>query len=663
MLLPILLIFGGILLFLQYMTSSDSESLPEKSGKEKEAPVAKRDSEKYAAGGSSLQFRQVADKGAARSAQVDTGRFLVKLSSRGGRIDGLYVKSHDDLLLPKEAIEKSGDALAIQNRAIEVTRGNGMDFQMHLYWSGAHSEHLAYPPLNNADFSESRLQSDREQGLHEAHYDLPLRFRGHRLALSKIYVFYDGENYFRQMTVLRNLERREFQLDFLWEGERKYGHLYYKPFGDIGPAEGAGEVRTSLGSGRFFYYNHQVKNRSNNYRSGGGGCFPFGCTSIDQAGTYSRFLEAPNTLEFIGSSSRYFFAYSEFLAPANVSQQRLDGVIYKNQNDPSGREAFTTVLLSVTLASRTKTPLAIPNLLPITEGKDIYQVHEEYSESIRKLQKERKDAIIIDNKVFVGVRSAEAHSFHDPRLMQAAFGLSEPNAEAEEVIYTGFTAVFSKIRDLIVMLMRWLYGFIGNYGWAIIAIALSFKLVTFPLNQMQAKSMKRMSALRPEIESINTKYKENPQEKQKRIMELYRKHNINPARGCLPILIQMPIFIALYSAFSESIELWHSPFILWMKDLSQPDTVWVIPYIDLNLNILPLIMSGSQILQQRFTTVVSDSQQKTMLYLMPVIMLFFFWQIPSGVTLYWTVQNIIAILWQVIANQLGDAGIIKKRQK
>ena len=195
---------------------------------------------------------------------------------------------------------------------------------------------------------------------------------------------------------------------------------------------------------------------------------------------------------------------------------------------------------------------------------------------IKLLQKERRDALIIDNKVFVGVRSSQSHAFKNPALMQAAFGESKPNAEAEESLYqSAYTALFSGVSNFIITVMRWLYAFIGNYGWCIIIIALGFKLLTFPLNQMQVKGMQKMSELRPELEAINQQYGKNPQEKQKRVMQLFKKHNYNPAKGCLPVLIQMPIFVGLYSAFSGSVELWRSPFILWMDDLSRPDTVWL----------------------------------------------------------------------------------------
>jgi len=122
------------------------------------------------------------------------------------------------------------------------------------------------------------------------------------------------------------------------------------------------------------------------------------------------------------------------------------------------------------------------------------------------------------------------------------------------------------------------------------------------------------------------------------------------------MLIQIPIFIALYSAFTESIELWRSPFILWMKDLSEPDTIMTLNLGIVNalpLNILPLLMVASQFAQQKLTTVSSDPQQKMLMYFMPLIMIFFFWSMPSGVTLYWTVQNIISVLWQVAANRFA----------
>jgi len=183
--------------------------------------------------------------------------------------------------------------------------------------------------------------------------------------------------------------------------------------------------------------------------------------------------------------------------------------------------------------------------------------------------------------------------------------------------------------------------------------AILFKLIFYPLNQKQAESMKKMQALSPEIKVINEKYAKDPQLKQQKIMELYKKHKANPMGGCLPIAIQIPIFIALYTAFSDTIDLWDSPF-LWIQDLSEPDTVLTIPDfmgMELGLNILPLVMVATQIIQTKMTSVSSDPNQKAMMYVMPVVMLYFFWSMPSGVTLYWIMQNIFSVLQQYVTNK------------
>ncbi len=217
------------------------------------------------------------------------------------------------------------------------------------------------------------------------------------------------------------------------------------------------------------------------------------------------------------------------------------------------------------------------------------------------------------------------------------------------------------VRDAIVWFLQILYKVIPNYGIGIILFALLFKLVFWPLNQKQAESMKKMQALQPQLKELNEKYKDNPQEKQRRTMALYKEKKVNPLGGCLPMVIQLPIFIALYSAFSDAYELWKSPFISgWINDLSEPDTVYTfaksLPLIGgMNLNILPLLMTGSQFLQSKFTMVSGgDGQQKLMMQLMPLMLLFFFWSMPSGVVLYWTVQNLLSIAQQIYTNRRED---------
>lgn len=625
--LPVFLVGAAVILLMQ--TFQDP---PPSSGGQSAAVPAPADLRRYG----DFQFA----KGPGQELTVETGHLVAKLSSQGARITGLYLESHDNLKIPATVIAAAGDPLAEKYEALEVTRGNGMDFQFHVYANQVKPEQLALPPLNEARFRLDADTTDEATGIREIRFSLPVRFVreepavNHRLEIIKIYRFLPGENYFHQISVLRNVEAREFVFG---------GSIFYKPFGDLGPEPETEDARTLTAYGRFYYYNDEMTNRSNYGSAMGGGCFPFGCTQ-GASGPYDVRNQHTNTLQFAGATSRYFFAYTEFYGDPGNPMHIPDGIVSRNRQDPLGREAFTTAFNLRRLSSADASPFEFSN----------------GGVEIRRQQALRTDALIVDAKVYAGVRDQDNHAFQNVALMQQEFGVEEPNPEARTVIYSSaFLAIFSAIRDGIIVLMRWVYTYTGNYGWAIIIIAVGFKLITWPLNQMQARSMKRMSALKPEMEAINEKYADNAQEKQKKMMQLYKDHNVNPAKGCLPILIQMPVFIALYSAFSEAIELWRSPFILWMTDLSAPDTVAMIPYIDVPLNILPLAMIASQFLQQRFTTVVADPQQKMLMYMMPVMMLFFFWQMPSGVTLYWTVQNVIAIVWQLATNKFSRDDDVK----
>jgi YidC/Oxa1 family membrane protein insertase len=137
-------------------------------------------------------------------------------------------------------------------------------------------------------------------------------------------------------------------------------------------------------------------------------------------------------------------------------------------------------------------------------------------------------------------------------------------------------------------------------------------------------------------------------------MEMYKKEKVNPASGCLPILVQMPFFIALYSALSNSLDMWNAPFIFWITDLSMPDTVAQISGV--NINILPIIMTLTTYVQQKMTP-GSDagSQQQMFMKFMPLIFIFIFWDMPSGLVLYWTMQNLLQILNQVYINRKPKA--------
>lgn len=198
--------------------------------------------------------------------------------------------------------------------------------------------------------------------------------------------------------------------------------------------------------------------------------------------------------------------------------------------------------------------------------------------------------------------------------------------------------------------LRFLHDFLGNYGVAIIIITVIQKIAFYPLTRKSHKSMQAMQALQPKIQAIKERYKNNPQKANQETMELYKRHNVNPVGGCLPMLIQIPIFIALYNALASSVELWQAPFTLWITDLSAPDTLYVMPFAipylgeSFALRGLPLIMGISMFIQQKMSPTGGDPRQaQMMLYLMPVMFTFIFWGMPSGLVLYWLINNVLQI--------------------
>lgn len=206
------------------------------------------------------------------------------------------------------------------------------------------------------------------------------------------------------------------------------------------------------------------------------------------------------------------------------------------------------------------------------------------------------------------------------------------------------------LRNGILFCLIWINKLFGNFGVSIIILSIITKLIFLPLTIKSTESMKRMSQLQPKIKELKEKYKDAPEKLQKATVELYRIHKVNPLGGCLPILIQMPFFIALYSALSTSFGLWNSPFILWIKDLSAPDTLFMIDTF--HVNVLPILWAGSTFIQQKMTPAPSTSaSQQWVMKLMPLMLLFIFWTMPSGLTLYWTIQNTLQIAHQVYVNK------------
>ena len=194
--------------------------------------------------------------------------------------------------------------------------------------------------------------------------------------------------------------------------------------------------------------------------------------------------------------------------------------------------------------------------------------------------------------------------------------------------------------------MNWLHDVIKfGYGWAIIAITIIIKALFWPLTQVSTRSMKRMSALQPQMKALQEKFKDDPVKMNKKLMEFMKEHKVSPLGGCLPMMLQMPVFIGFFYMIRSAIELRGERF-LWIRDLSKPDTVFVIPGLEFPFNPLPLLMGVTMLWQSHMTPPspgMDPTQQKMMRY-MPLIFLFMLYNFSAGLTLYWTVQNLLSIL-------------------
>jgi len=206
--------------------------------------------------------------------------------------------------------------------------------------------------------------------------------------------------------------------------------------------------------------------------------------------------------------------------------------------------------------------------------------------------------------------------------------------QASNIIDLGW---FSFIAKGMSWLLRTIYGFVGNWGVAIILLTLLVRVLLLPAVIPQFRNMAKQRALKPEIDKINELYKDDREKKGAAMMELWRKHKVNPLGGCLPVLLQMPIFFALYQTLSTSIELYHAPFVLWWVDLSSPDPMYV----------LPVMLGALMFIQQKLTPVQMDATQaKVMLYAMPLMMTFFMLLLPTGLCLYMVTSSAIGITQQ-----------------
>ena len=188
--------------------------------------------------------------------------------------------------------------------------------------------------------------------------------------------------------------------------------------------------------------------------------------------------------------------------------------------------------------------------------------------------------------------------------------------------------------------MQAIYDLVGNWGWSIILLTLCIKLLLYPLSATSLKSMAKMRNLQPEMARLKELYGDDRQKMSQELMGLYKKEKVNPAGGCFPMLLQMPVFLALYWVLLESVEIRHAPWIFWIQDLSAKD-----PYF-----VLPLVMGASMLLMQRLQPMPTDPMQARVMQLMPIMFTLFFMIFPAGLVLYWTVNNLLSMAQQWFVN-------------
>jgi len=249
------------------------------------------------------------------------------------------------------------------------------------------------------------------------------------------------------------------------------------------------------------------------------------------------------------------------------------------------------------------------------------------------------------NAAIIGVKDEAVNvQAGSEQVLTATYYMGPKESDKLEAIHTDLDLTVDYgwlwfISQPLFVLLKWLHSILGNWGVAIIAITIIVKSLMYPLTKAQYTSMAKMRALQPKMKALKEKYGDDRQKFGQATMEMYRKEKVNPMGGCFPILLQMPIFLALFYVFLESTELRHAEFVLWLTDLSAKDPYYV----------LPILFGLSMFVTQKLQPMtVTDPMQQKMMTFMPVIFSVFFLWFPSGLVLYWLVSNLISIVQMLI---------------
>lgn len=254
----------------------------------------------------------------------------------------------------------------------------------------------------------------------------------------------------------------------------------------------------------------------------------------------------------------------------------------------------------------------------------------------------------------IGAHEAKAYTYSlyfGPKKLQI---LESAGNDLAKSVQFGWFDVLAKP---MLWLLNFFHRFSGNYGVAIILLTVLIKLAFWPITQKGMNSMKNMQKLQPKIAKLRERYKDDPAKMNQEMMTLYKTYKVNPVGGCLPMLIQIPFFFALYQVLLAAIELRHAPFMLWINDLSAPDRLWIgfdIPYLH-GIPILTLLMGASMYFQQKMTPTTADPTQARIMQFLPIVFTVMFINFASGLVLYWLINNLLSILQQYLINRKNKA--------
>jgi YidC/Oxa1 family membrane protein insertase len=270
---------------------------------------------------------------------------------------------------------------------------------------------------------------------------------------------------------------------------------------------------------------------------------------------------------------------------------------------------------------------------------------------IKRINPQQTEIGLVGKEILLNPGQTAKEKFHIYLGPQELRFIRQLNPDWTAVMYYG---AFDFIAQILLRALEAVYRIVHNWGWAVVVLSLVIYLILYPLTIKQMRSMKQMQALQPITEELKKTYKDNPQKLNKETMELYRKHKVNPLGGCLPMVLQIPIFFALYQVLIRYIVLKGASF-LWIKDLSEPDRLYILavslPIVGNEINILPILISIGMFLQQKLSMrsmgTGSSEQQRLMTMLMPVMFGFIFYHMPAGVVLYWFVNNLLMLINQL----------------